>query len=371
MSIVILAWHLRLRQYYPGQEVINEHNDPNLAETPHYKEKQTILPNPISAEHHIEKKPHTPVKRTHDGKLKKEKKDLYKSPDVTEEVISPSDKIKIEEAKIDMRKLIVKHKSHKTSSGSSASKTHSSSSTSSSHHKKDKHKSVSGSEHHRSHSSKTSSSSSKYHKDKNRKSSSSSAQRSSSLEKSKQSTSSSATVANTTAIDTIETIDKLPQTAVPSIIASSSNSSVILPACAEQESIPPTPSDFIPPPLPSEPLIDICPPLPPVDMPIDVPPPPPPLNDELSLQSEFVAKNQDSIVPLASQFTPQKIFESTTTNTPVKNGSETTSQTSQSATPKIRKSSSNNKSTSSSSDLLSSIMASMDSPQTPRNSSTY
>lgn len=74
------AWHLRLRQYYPDQEVINEHTDPILAETPHYKEKQTILPNPISAEHHNEKKVHTPLKRTHDGKLKKEKKDLEKPP---------------------------------------------------------------------------------------------------------------------------------------------------------------------------------------------------------------------------------------------------------------------------------------------------
>jgi len=64
---------LRLRQYYPGQEVINEKNNPVLAETPHYKEKQTILPNPIG---HEEPGKKTPSKRTHDGKAKRKLIDL-------------------------------------------------------------------------------------------------------------------------------------------------------------------------------------------------------------------------------------------------------------------------------------------------------
>lgn len=194
---------MRLRQYYPGQEVINEHNDPNLAETPHYKEKQTILPHPISAELHTEKKQHTPMKRTHDGKIKKEvKKDADKSPIIDDEIMNSPQAVSVKseesktEAKIDMRKLIVKHnksdkKPSKTvsdkpsgekTSSSNSTKSHSSSS-SSSHHKKDrkdrkdkdKHKSSSG-DHHRSHSS-----SKKSH------SSSSSSKHSSSSEKAKSS----------------------------------------------------------------------------------------------------------------------------------------------------------------------------------------
>lgn len=226
----IPAWHLRLRQYYPDQEVINEQSDPNLAETPHYKEKQTILPNPIhldggsgSSDH---KKHHTPIKRTHDGKPKKpaaEKKDINSVPTVVStitadpktsaiatvgdsethddistitvpvepkpptetvkvvEIVSvppppqppplpvPEKKIEIE-AKIDMRKLIIDHKHHKTSS---SHKHHSSSSSSGSHRtNKDKHH---RSGDHRSTPSGTksaSSSSSSKHRDENRKSSS-------------------------------------------------------------------------------------------------------------------------------------------------------------------------------------------------------
>lgn len=114
-----IAWHLRLRQYYPDQEVLNEHTDPILAETPHYKEKQTILPNPVSAEHHNEKKHHTPLKRTHDGKVKKEiKKEAVQPPTIV--VNSPSKPVK-DEAKIDMRKLIIDPKPPKVSSSSSSS----------------------------------------------------------------------------------------------------------------------------------------------------------------------------------------------------------------------------------------------------------
>lgn len=60
---------------------MNEKTDPNLAETPQYKEKQTILPNPISL---LEEKKSTPVKRNHEGKAKKDKK-------LTETFIDPEE----------------------------------------------------------------------------------------------------------------------------------------------------------------------------------------------------------------------------------------------------------------------------------------
>ncbi|XP_030565645.1 lysine-specific demethylase RSBN1L isoform X2 [Drosophila novamexicana] len=72
-AVTSIAWHLRLRQYYPGQEVINEQNNPVLAETPHYKEKQTILPHPIG---HDDSGKKTPSKRAHDGKAKRKLIDL-------------------------------------------------------------------------------------------------------------------------------------------------------------------------------------------------------------------------------------------------------------------------------------------------------
>lgn len=60
--------------------MINELTDPELAETPHYKEKQTILPNPISHDHNGERRLHTPIKRTAEGKLKKPCTDSKKDP---------------------------------------------------------------------------------------------------------------------------------------------------------------------------------------------------------------------------------------------------------------------------------------------------
>lgn len=161
----LTAWHLRLRQYYPGQEVINEHNDPNLAETPQYKEKQTILPHPINSEQSADRKTQTPVKRTHDGKLKKDKKD---SPQINECQNSHDIDIK-EEAKIDMRKIVNDHKSHKKSSSTNSDKSSSMKIHSPSKKQKEKRRSRS-SERHRSHSSKKSS---KHPRDDSRKSSSS------------------------------------------------------------------------------------------------------------------------------------------------------------------------------------------------------
>lgn len=390
---VHIAWHLRLRQYYPGQEVINEHNDPNLAETPHYKEKQTILPHPISVEHSDGKKPHTPVKRTHDGKIKKDKKDPLKSPMITEQSSPKEVSIKADEAKIDMRKLVIEHKSHKKSSSSSSSRSekikHSSSSSSPSStlspkscktnkKQKDKNKSSnssssSSSDLHRSHSSsKKSSHSDKHRRDENRKSSSSassssSSNHSSSIEKQK-----STTEISTKKID--ESREQLSSNARPSEIApqnegtnsndqgqspspiqvssSHSNTSATptiltpLALAATAPSTTPAPQTStsvvhlnIPPQVtqatpcnPDQPVHPIQPPLPTTVPP--TPPPPPPLDDEHQSSSEIMP---DSSTPQQSPVQPAV---------------------------KIRKP---NNATEKNSDILGSIMACMDSPRNPSN----
>lgn len=377
------AWHLRLRQYYPGQEVINEHNDPNLAETPHYKEKQTILPKPLSAEEHIEKKVQTPVKRAHDGKIKKEKKDPYKSPVINAETMDCSPKecspkecspkeacIKSDEAKIDMRKLIIEHKLHKKHSESSklsSSKTHSSSSSSttpsssSSKKEKSKHKSHS-SDSHRSHSSKKSSSSSsssshssdKHGRNESRKSSnhsSSSTEKHKSLSSSEISskkvetsiahtnTNSQPVIQESIASNTndvkpselikvespIEVSSTFSNAPLPASIAQNASESHMMPCIAEPPQPPMPPSPF-----------NLLPPLPTGEMPIEIapPPPPPPEDDCQSI-------NKSSISPDSS-----------------------TQQMPSSPAPKVRKVSS---SAATKSDLLGSIMASMDSPRNGSN----
>lgn len=124
--------------------MINEQTDPNLAETPHYKEKQTILPNPITIDHITgEKKFSTPVKRSHDGRPKKPSK-ISESPIITNDnshldIVSLPE-IKSDEAKIDMRKLIVEPKHRKETTSSSGHKIHSSSSSTSHSCRKEKHR---------------------------------------------------------------------------------------------------------------------------------------------------------------------------------------------------------------------------------------
>lgn len=378
----------------------NEHNDPNLAETPHYKEKQTILPHPISAE--VEKKAPTPVKRTHDGKPKKDKKDPCKSPMINEEQSTTPKEvcIKADEAKIDMRKLVIEHKPQKksSSSGSSSIKKHSSSSSlsSSSAGKKEKerdkekdrdkekerdrekHKSSSSSDSHRSHSSSSSSSSKKsshssekHRRDESRKSSSSSHSTSSSSEKHKSSeisakreeppkvpanpsqpiaTEATAPMGEIHAnkateaalpvqVSSSHAIDS-PASPPPEIemdaLASPVVHAQVTQSAMEQPNPPPLPS------LPQPPSFDI-PPLPPLpeEMPVDIPPPPPPPPPPPEEEPKSSSTSPDS---------------STQQSSP-----------SLAPPPKVRKVNNGDKAAASS-DLLGSIMASMDSP---RNSSNF
>lgn len=400
LFLLKIAWHLRLRQYYPGQEVINEHNDPNLAETPHYKEKQTILPNPIIVDPNDGKKVHTPIKRTHDGKIKKDKKDPLKSPMINEQSSPKEVSIKADEAKIDMRKLIIEHKLHKKSSSSSGSRSEkplkpsSSSSSSSSpssslsprsskNHKsqKEKHKSSSGNSNdlHRSHSSSKKSSHSDKHRENRKSSSTSSSNHSSSIDKQKSTTevplkkvdeakdqSSSTTqvteIAKQCEVANSSDCSKLSSSS-PSVHVSSSHPNIpdipLAPA-------PLPPSSPTPPPIPATAAIvhpldaiqttpcdsenqlppPIQPPLPTTIPPVSPPPPPPP---PIPLENDENQSRSDTMPDSSTQQQQQ--------------------QSSTQPPTKVRKLNSGDKSTTTAktSDLLGSIMASMDSPRNPSN----
>jgi hypothetical protein len=79
-AVTSIAWHLRLSQYYSDHEEADEIASNYDIETPQYKEKQTILPHPLSE---IEKKLQTPVKRSHDGKIKVKTESSKKYQDCT------------------------------------------------------------------------------------------------------------------------------------------------------------------------------------------------------------------------------------------------------------------------------------------------
>lgn len=70
-AVTSIAWHLRHKNYYPNEDEIEEISNNYDVETPQYKERQTLLPHSIrDIEREKEKKLHTPVKRSHDGKIK-------------------------------------------------------------------------------------------------------------------------------------------------------------------------------------------------------------------------------------------------------------------------------------------------------------
>lgn len=76
-AVTSIAWHVRLQEYYPDQEEADEMASNYDIETPQYKEKQTLLPQPLSEQ--------TPTKRCHEGKektksVKKKKIKREKSP---------------------------------------------------------------------------------------------------------------------------------------------------------------------------------------------------------------------------------------------------------------------------------------------------
>lgn len=83
-AVTSIAWHLRLRSYYPDMNEAEEIASNYDIETPQYKEKQTMLPQPLSE---------TPTKRPPEHKAKSSVKKMKLDDDCEE---SP---------KIDMRKL--------------------------------------------------------------------------------------------------------------------------------------------------------------------------------------------------------------------------------------------------------------------------
>uniref|UniRef100_A0A240SY30 Round spermatid basic protein 1-like protein n=1 Tax=Lutzomyia longipalpis TaxID=7200 RepID=A0A240SY30_LUTLO len=282
-AVTSIAWHLRLKQYYPDVDVMNEANNGELIEPPQYKERQTILPHPIPLDVEMRKYT-TPVKRTHDGKPKKsEKKDLERRRS------DPTDatKKKTDEAKIDMRKLVIEgdgakeHKHKGSSSSSSSGHKH--------HHSKEKHRSE-----HRHHD--RTSSSSKHKSSHTKSSSSSSTEKSSSrgelnvVAESPRRTSSE-----------VREVTKNAASAATAAAASQCEVEVpIEPPAAAPPPPPPSPLREQPPPPPLPPLPP--PPPPPQDEPPAIPGPPPPEEPTAAVPAAVISSPKPSTpVPKAKK----------------------------------------------------------------------
>ncbi|XP_055684034.1 lysine-specific demethylase RSBN1L isoform X2 [Lutzomyia longipalpis] len=297
-AVTSIAWHLRLKQYYPDVDVMNEANNGELIEPPQYKERQTILPHPIPLDVEMRKYT-TPVKRTHDGKPKKsEKKDLERRRS------DPTDatKKKTDEAKIDMRKLVIEgdgakeHKHKGSSSSSSSGHKH--------HHSKEKHRSE-----HRHHD-RTSSSSK--HKSSHTKSSSSSTEKSSSRGE-------------------LNVVAESPRRTSSEVREVTKNAASTATAASQCEvEVPIEPPAAAPPPPPPSPLREQPPPPPLPPLP---PPPPPPQDEPPAIPGPPPPEEPTAAVPAA-------VISSPKPSTPV---------------PKAKK-----PTTTPPPDLLTSIMASMD-----------
>ncbi|XP_059619398.1 lysine-specific demethylase RSBN1L [Phlebotomus argentipes] len=261
-AVTSIAWHLRLQQYYPDTEVQNEQNNGELVEPPQYKERQTILPHPIPLDVEMRKYT-TPVKRSHDGKPKKsEKKDLERRRSDTEGSASKSASKKTDEAKIDMRKLVIEAESgekHKRKSG-----------TSHKHHHSGKEKHRSEHRHHGSEKSSSSSSSSK-HK---------------SSHSSKSERSSSRPETSTAAVSTDRRTSNESRESKSSALSSDADTQTN--ESATQTVTTPQPPAQPPPPLTEQPP---PPPLPPL------PPPPPPQEDCTPPEEPPVAASSKPTTP--------------------------------------------------------------------------
>lgn len=363
-AVTSIAWHLRLREYYPGQEVINEKTNPVLAEPPQYKEKQTILPHPIHAD---EKKHQTPLKRTHDGKAKKVVSEQKKPPNtpviskepVEETPVKKCEKVEEKPPTSDVKKSdssdLLKS-AHKKSDRSHHKSSHKDRKRDKDKEKEKEKESSSASSTHRHHSStkcsSSSSSSSNHSRDKHKKSNHPSSP--SSKKSSSTTTSTDIPVKNhnndeTNKVDLPKEIEMPINKAVEPLIAKDIETPIIdTIETPIPDSIEPPKESIAPPPLPPSPVIEANPPLPPLPADPIPPPPPPPLPMDIDESSTIPNEQAINVQSNCSMMDVDKLPKASIEKVSTEHNSNPV---------KIKKHGVNK---SSSSDLLSSIMASMD-----------